>query len=77
MQKPTMTEDSAIQQAGETIGIYLEQAIDEIDKRFGDGYAKKNPAFVSELVRCQTLDFNNASLVAGLYEIADALKEGK
>ena len=62
-------------QAGATIGVYLSQAIKEIDLRFGEGYAEANPNLVAECVRSQTLDFNGVSLSAVLYELRDALLE--
>jgi hypothetical protein len=36
---------------------YLARAMREIDNRFGDGYASKNPALVAEFIRACALEF--------------------
>jgi hypothetical protein len=74
MERPTISADDAVSQAGTTIGQYLTQAISEIDQRFGEGYAQDNPALVAECVRSQTMDLNSVALTAVLYEIRDALE---
>jgi len=73
MERPTISNDHAVSQAGETIGQYLGQAIKEIDERLGDGYAQRHPDLIAECIRSQTMDFNNVAIVAVLYEIRDAL----
>ena len=73
MERPTLNADNAVSQAGWTIGRYLNQAIDEIDRCFGEGFAKKHPALVAECVRSQTMDFNTTSLVSAIWAISDAI----
>jgi hypothetical protein len=75
MERPTISNTNAVFQAGSTIGTYLSQAIEEIDKRLGDGYATKHPELIAECVRSQTMDFNNTSITAALYQIADAIMD--
>lgn len=74
MNKPTINDTDAVFQAGATIGTYLSQAITEIDKQLGEGYAEKHPELIAECVRSQTMDFNSTALTAVLYEIRDVLE---
>jgi hypothetical protein len=74
MERPTINNTNAVFQAGTTIGTYLSQAITEIDKQLGEGYAEKHPELVAECVRSQTMDFNSTALGAVLYEIRDVLE---
>jgi len=74
MERPTLSATNAVFQAGMTVETYLNQAVDMIDKRFGEDYAVRHPAFVAECIRAQTMDFNSVALVAALYEIRDALE---
>jgi hypothetical protein len=75
MEKPTISNTGAVFQAGATIGTYLSQAIEEIDKRLGHGYAERHPELIAECVRSQTLDFNGVSLSAALHELREGLHE--
>jgi hypothetical protein len=74
MNRPTIENTTAVFQAGDTIGTYLSQAIIEIDRRLGKGYAKKHPSLIAECIRSQTMDFNSTAMVAVLYEIGDSLE---
>lgn len=49
-------------QAGPTVGHWLQQAVDQIDKTFGDGYAKKNPALVAAFIQAAAMDQFTAHL---------------
>lgn len=75
MDRPTISNDQAITQAGMTIGTYLSQAIHEIDRRLGEGYAQKHPELIAECIRSQTLDYNSTALVDSLHALAAALRE--
>lgn len=77
MDRPSFGSTEAVYQAGATIGTYLSQAIEEIDSRLGEGYAKNHPELIAECVRSQTMDFNMTALTAVLYEIGDALEARK
>ena len=46
MHKPTMSYETALDQAANTPWVYMDQAEEAIDAKFGDGYAKKNPQLV-------------------------------
>lgn len=70
MERPTINANDAVVQSGQTIAMYLGQAIDMIDRQFEIGYAKRNPALVAECVRSQTMDFNSVALCCAIYELA-------
>ena len=72
--KPTCSTTEAFKQTKPTVSQYTMNAIDILDEEFGDGYAKKNPNLVAALVNAQTLDFNNCSMTAANYEIAESLR---
>jgi hypothetical protein len=73
MERPSIDAADAVEQAGATIGQYLHQAINEIDRALGAGYAKKNPELIAACVSAQTLDFNSVALTSALYAISDAI----
>lgn len=54
-----MTPDDAVRQAGTTIAEYLDRAVAAIDEKFGDGYAKANPALVGAFIQACATDFNS------------------
>lgn len=69
MEKPTISNDNAVDQAGRTIRQYLYQALEHIDDIFGEGYAHKNPNLVGQCVTAQALDFATTSITAALWEV--------
>ena len=73
MEKPEITETHAVAQAGSTIGQYISQAMGEIDRNFGSGFARDNPSLVSGCVQAQAQDFNCVAITSALYEISEAL----
>ena len=75
MERPTINNTAAVFQAGDTVATYLSQAINEIDKRLGDGYARTHPELIAACVAAQTADFNNTAITAALWELKDALNE--
>jgi hypothetical protein len=73
MDKPTISNTDAMFQAGTTAAVYLEKAIKSIDFHLGDGYAAKHPELIAAMVSAQVQDFNNCSLTAAIWEVAQAL----
>lgn len=65
----------ALRQAGMTVDQYMTQAINIIDGRFGDGYARGHSELVGQLVQAQATDFDSTVMIAALYEIADRLDQ--
>ena len=62
-------------QAPGTAAVYLNEAIESIDKAFGEGYAKKNPSLVGAFIQASAMDMGHAVLAqqirAGLESIAE------
>jgi len=75
MEKPTISDTNAVFQAGDTMDTYLARAIVDIDKRLGNGYAKRHPELISSCIMSQTFDYNNTSITASLYELSEKLHE--
>lgn len=55
-------------QAGPTVGHWLMQSVKEIDRTFGDGYAKKNPALVAAFIQAAAMDQLTAHLTTRIAE---------
>lgn len=43
-------------QAQMTVGYWLSHSVHQIDRTFGDGYAKKNPALVAAFIQAAAMD---------------------
>jgi outer membrane murein-binding lipoprotein Lpp len=71
MRRPTIDNESALIQAGDTVRLYLEVAVKMVDDQFGPGFAGKNPAIVAECVRSQAVDYNTTALTAAIYALGD------
>ncbi|MDX1943760.1 MAG: hypothetical protein SFU86_00005 [Pirellulaceae bacterium] len=74
MDKPTLSNDHALRQASMTAATYLSEAMLAIDKRFGDGYAKENPALVGSFIQACASDYHSTAISAALYELAEAIE---
>lgn len=61
--------ETLMRQASMTVDVYLSEAVERIDRRFGDGYAAKNPALVGAFIQAASMDF------AGSY-IAQQMEDG-
>lgn len=75
MEKPTISNDAAVTQAGKTIKQYLNQAREAIDDVFGAGYARHNPVLVAACVKAQAEDYKTVAIAAPLYEISQSIDE--
>ena len=69
MRRITIEPEKALDQAGGTIMQYMHQAIHEIDKEFGGGYAKGHPELLGAMIKAQAIDFNTTMLCAVLQDI--------
>ena len=74
MERPTLSCDEALRQAGDTAHTYLHRAVRMLDDCFGLGYAERHPQLVAECIRSQTLDFNATAIHAALYALGDTLE---
>jgi hypothetical protein len=51
------TAEKLMEQASWTSTSYMNDAVDSIDKKFGKGYAKKNPQLIGAFMQTAALDF--------------------
>ncbi|MBH3378359.1 hypothetical protein [Pseudomonas asiatica] len=64
-----------LSQAGRTAEKYMDDAIDAIDKAFGEGYAKKHPDLVGAFMQTAAADFSAACVAIAIQEHAGRLSE--
>lgn len=64
-----------VDQAAWTAERFMRLAAESIDKNFGDGYAKKNPALVAAMVQASVADFRNTVGLINGNQVADALND--
>lgn len=59
---------------------WMRAAVRELDKRFGEGYAERNPALVAAMVQAASADqhFQGVNaLASAVEELADAMRSTK
>lgn len=65
-----MDEESTYEQeAGDNVGNWLRQAIQNLDAEFGDGYAKSHPELMQTMIIASTIDANATCLLNILNEL--------
>ena len=52
-----------VHQAWKTAGLYMENAVREIDEIFGEGYAKKHPELVAVYMQVAAKDYDTAARI--------------
>ncbi len=67
----TASADTLMSQAPETIGVYLRQADNWINRVFGEGYAKRNPQLVAAFISAAASDFNTALVCKTIEECVE------
>jgi hypothetical protein len=63
----------AFRQAGSTVSTYLAEAIEAIDRHFGEGYAQKHPELVGAFIMACTNDVQAMLLFESLNLIANTI----
>ena len=71
----TISSEILMKQAAMTANEYLIDAIDSIDKRFGDGYAQKHPELIVGFMTTAVNDFQACLISQQLELIAKQLKK--
>lgn len=69
--KPTISPDTALDQAGMTLKTYLFRAEKEIDNVFGKGFARENPELVAAAINMQARDYDSYSTSVAIYDAAE------
>jgi len=62
-----------LQQAMLTASDYMSKAVWELDREFGEGYAKKNPDLVGVFMRVAAADFDTGLRVAAQENLEESL----
>jgi hypothetical protein len=75
MDKPTASAETLMRQASDTANHYFIIAIKNIDDYFGDGFAKDHPDLIAAHMNAAALDFHAASITAGLWEVAEGVRD--
>lgn len=57
-----------LRQSSMTAGQWLDDAVRELDKKFGEGYAKENPQLVAAFMNVAALDFTTSVRVIAIQE---------
>tara|TARA_Y100000992_G_C20867064_1_gene305472 strand:+ start:137 stop:400 length:264 start_codon:yes stop_codon:yes gene_type:complete len=73
MEKPTMSYDTAFENAANDPWVYLDKAADVLNAKFGEGYAKKNPALMGTYMQTASHEFRTSVWCKALWEISDSL----
>ena len=73
MEKPTMSYDTAFENASNDPWVYLDKAADVLNAKFGDGYAKKNPALMGTYMQTASHEFRTSVWCKALWEISESL----
>lgn len=68
----TASAETLMRQAGYTAEVYMNAAIESIDKWFGKGFAAKNPQLVGDFMKTAAMDYGAAILSQ---QIGQALEE--
>jgi len=69
--KITADVETLMKQAPMTVHLYLGHAIEMIDEKFGEGYAKENPVLTAAFVQACASDFNTSINNAVRQELAE------
>ena len=73
MEKPTMSYDTAFENASNDPWVYLDKAADVLNAKFGEGYAKKNPALMGTYMQTASHEFRTSVWCKALWEISESL----
>ena len=68
-----MSYDTAFENAANDPWVYLDKAADVLNAKFGDGYAKKNPALMGTYMQTASHEFRTSVWCKALWEISDSL----
>lgn len=68
-----MSYDTAFENATNDPWVYLDKAEDVLNAKFGDGYAKKNPALMGTYMQTASHEFRTSVWCKALWEISESL----
>ena len=62
-------------QAPTTTNGYMQDAIEAIDREFGDGYAKKNPQLVGDFMKTCGNDLSGSIIALSIQQLGDLIPQ--
>ena len=68
-----MSYDTAFENASNDPWVYLDKAADVLNAKFGEGYAKKNPALMGTYMQTASHEFRTSVWCKALWEISESL----
>lgn len=68
-----MTIETALEQASMTASDYFHRAIETIDEKFGEGYAKDNPVLIGAFMQVSASDFHTMWTAENLRNVSGDL----
>ena len=68
-----MSYDTAFENAANDPWVYLDKAADVLNAKFGEGYAKKNPALMGTYMQTASHEFRTSVWCKALWEISESL----
>jgi hypothetical protein len=75
MDRPRITAEHGLVQAGMTVDQYLWQAEEMIDKRLGSGFAKSHPELLAACIIAQAQDYHALVVLEGAHVTAEAIRD--
>jgi hypothetical protein len=73
MKRITAEPETLVRQAALTTADYMRDAVNEIDKTFGDGFAKKNPELVGQFIQTCATDYSAAAVVSAIQDLTEVV----
>jgi hypothetical protein len=73
-ERPTV--ETLFRQASMTASTYFHEAIEAIDKHFGEGYAQKHPELVGAFMQTSALDFQAGFVGTAIKEAVETIAVG-
>ena len=68
-----MSYDTAFENATNDPWVYLDKAEDVLNAKFGEGYAKKNPALMGTYMQTASHEFRTSVWCKALWDISESL----
>lgn len=69
----TANTDTLLRQAPMTATTYLLEAVNEINKILGEGYAEKHPELVAAFIQTCAIDFHTCLTVKAIEEASESI----
>ena len=71
----TASPETLMRQAGMTADVYLRDAIENIEKRLGKGFAAKNPELIAAMIKASSADYAVSAITAVIQDAVEEVME--